>query len=241
MKKITQKQYEDRLSSRDIIPLSEYVSSREKASFKCKNCSNEWVATPNSVVNGGRGCPSCARIIVSKKNKKKNIILSDNGSWLEIDISTPSHPNSTMLIDSNDWERMLSFGIGRVCARLKKGTHTTYASTHLPGGKTKEIHRLIMPESKMLDHKNGNGCDNRRSNLREVSYAQNNRNSRRRVDNKSGHSGVFYVSEINKWRAYICENGKTKTLGHFAKKKDAVNSRKKAEIEIYGEYRKKGR
>jgi hypothetical protein len=42
------------------------------------------------------------------------------------------------------------------------------------------LHRLIFPNLKQIDHKNGNGFDNRRNNLRECNHSSNQLNARRR-------------------------------------------------------------
>ena len=54
--------------------------------------------------------------------------------------------------------------------------------------------------------------------------------------NSSGCIGVSWRKEKGKWRAYINIDGKTKSLGNFVNYEDAVNARKQAELEYYGEY-----
>jgi hypothetical protein len=53
-----------------------------------------------------------------------------------------------------------------------------------------------------IDHVNGIRHDNRLANLRLVNQEENQRNAGLRVDNKSGHAGVF-VSNTGKIRLYI--------------------------------------
>lgn len=79
-----------------------------------------------------------------------------------------------------------------------------------------------------IDHKNGNGRDNRISNLRTVDNKQNAMNSRARKS-KSGHTGVRWHSVGKKWNARIVVDGKEKSLGMFDEIQDAVKARKAAE------------
>ncbi len=78
----------------------------------------------------------------------------------------------------------------------------------------------------VLDHINGNRSDNRLSNLREVTVAENNRNASRRRDNTSGHSGVSWDNQRKYWVAFI---GRRK-LGRFHRLTDAIAARKAAEL-----------
>lgn len=76
-----------------------------------------------------------------------------------------------------------------------------------------------------VDHINGDPRDNRLSNLRNVTQAENNTNVRRRSDNTSGCAGVSYRPDRGTWRAYL----RGKTLGTFKTKQDAVEARLKAQ------------
>lgn len=81
-----------------------------------------------------------------------------------------------------------------------------------------------------LDHINGIRIDNRIGNLREVTHAENGRNTKRHSTNTSGVTGVYY-NKINKyWVAQIKINYKTIYLGSFKNKEDAILARKEAEI-----------
>ena len=57
-----------------------------------------------------------------------------------------------------------------------------------------------------------------------------------RSDNTSGTKGVSYNHTKKRWAAYIGFAKKIYFLGSYAKKKDAVLARKKAEREIYGDF-----
>lgn len=79
------------------------------------------------------------------------------------------------------------------------------------------MHRVILdaPEHLQVDHINGNGLDNRKSNLRLVTPAQNIQNQRKAKDNTSGYKGVSWDKRLSRWRAIISANGKSKYLGSF--------------------------
>ena len=77
-----------------------------------------------------------------------------------------------------------------------------YASTHI-GKMVVKFHRLLHPEWEMIDHDNGNGLDNRRSNLLDGSDGKNSLNWATRTDNTSGTTGVSYDTANQRWIAHI--------------------------------------
>ena len=101
------------------------------------------------------------------------------------------------------------------------------------------MHRMIMAvgENQIIDHINGNGLDNRRSNLRVVSAQQN-------AFNQKGHGGssrfkgVSFDKESGKWRAYISHNNKRVNLGRHFSEIDAAKAYDVAAKEYFGEYAK---
>lgn len=105
-------------------------------------------------------------------------------------------------------------------------------------GKNKFCHRLAflymegyMPDQ--VDHKNGNGCDNRWENLRVASNTSNCRNQRLRSNNTSGQLGVSWHKHTNQWAIRINVNGKRISLGYTKNLQKAISIRKTAEIK-YG-------
>ena len=82
-----------------------------------------------------------------------------------------------------------------------------------------------------LDHKNGKRDDNRWGNLRVVSKSQNQQNpvNKLRSDNKSGHRGVSWRPDAERWYARIRLNGRYIHLGSFTDIDEAVAARKQAE------------
>jgi hypothetical protein len=80
-----------------------------------------------------------------------------------------------------------------------------------------------------IDHINHSKSDNRWSNLRSVSNAENHKNLPLMSSNKSGVCGVHWDKKKSKWTAIIKANRKVFYLGNFDAKADAVVARKKAE------------
>lgn len=103
-----------------------------------------------------------------------------------------------------------------------------------------KMHRLVMgitDPNIIIDHIHHNRTDNRKSELRTVTSQENAFNRGVRKDNTSGYTGVQFNPRINKWISQISINGKTISIGCFVNKDDAINARKKAEKEYFGEYR----
>ncbi len=86
-----------------------------------------------------------------------------------------------------------------------------------------------------IDHMNGVRDDNRLSNLREATRAENQQNERRaRSSNKaSGLLGVTWCERASRWRAKIMLGGKNKHLGLFDTAEAAHNAYLAAKAEIH--------
>lgn len=72
-----------------------------------------------------------------------------------------------------------------------------------------------------IDHVDGVCSNNRWSNLRLATNAENQQNVRRRNDNKSGYIGVSWSRIDKKWRSRITSNGKQHWLGYFSSADEA--------------------
>lgn len=81
------------------------------------------------------------------------------------------------------------------------------------------FHYGIYP--KMLDHIDGNPSNNLISNLRVCSAKENNRNTRLRSNNTSGHKGVSWYVPTKRWRVQITlDTGKF--VRYFKDKEEAI-------------------
>lgn len=106
---------------------------------------------------------------------------------------------------------------------------------------TKEflVHRLIMNVSDgkiKIDHIDGNRYNNKKSNLRLCSNAENNRNTSKRITNKSGYKGVSWEKRFSRWRATITFEGKQIHLGTYKDITEAAIAYDKKAKELFGEF-----
>ena len=115
-----------------------------------------------------------------------------------------------------------------------------YEIGHRKGGLT-YLHRLILGAAvgDEVDHINGIGTDNRRSNLRFCTRSQNIAN-RHNIIAASGVTGVYYESATGKWRAEIRCSGQRYRLGRFINKSDAAAAYAKRAVELFGEFANPG-
>lgn len=80
------------------------------------------------------------------------------------------------------------------------------------------LHRLITgaPVGVEVDHINRDTLDNRRSNLRLVSHAENVQNRPRHRGGTSRYRGVYWDDERQTWRAEVRVDGRKIRVGRFA-------------------------
>jgi hypothetical protein len=123
-------------------------------------------------------------------------------------------------VDDDVYERLQKF---RWYAWQHPNTGKSYAARS-EKGKRVHLHRLILdaPGDLHVDHINGDGLDNRRSNLRLVTTAQNNQNRDKYKNNTTGYKGVSQQKGRRKFRAQIYVNGKAIYLGWYDTPREAA-------------------
>lgn len=116
-----------------------------------------------------------------------------------------------------------------------------YAKTQEKGCQKKirpSLHNVIL-NSMWIDHIDGNPLNNKKSNLRRATHGQNSMNQKVRTDNTSGHKGVYWSKNKQKWIMQITKNQKVITKGGFRTIEDAIKARKEAEEKYFGEFARK--
>lgn len=88
----------------------------------------------------------------------------------------------------------------------------------------------------LTDHKNSTGLDNRKTNLRACTGAQNAANRAVQSNSKSGIKGVWFDKSRDKWVAAIGFEGKTLPLGRFRTADEAQRAYCDKAVQLYGEF-----
>lgn len=107
------------------------------------------------------------------------------------------------------------------------------------GTKRVYMHRLLLraPKGKQVDHKDHDGLNNQRSNIRLCTDAQNQGNRRLDKDNTSGYKGVHWHPSNKKWIAVIGK-GPQKHIGSYDSPEEAARAYDKAALKRWGEFAK---
>jgi hypothetical protein len=103
---------------------------------------------------------------------------------------------------------------------------------------TIRMHRVIMgdPDGFQIDHIDGDGLNNRKSNLRLATRSENARNRRINKNSTSGLKGAFWVESRKRWRAEIKADGKKINLGYFNTPEAAYAAYVAASEKLHGEF-----
>jgi hypothetical protein len=104
--------------------------------------------------------------------------------------------------------------------------------------KTESLHRIIKKPRKglVVDHWNNNSLDNRKSNLRSATHAQNSYNREKRKNATSKYIGVSFDKQTKKWRVKIKLRGKDRCIGRFKREIDGAHAYDRAALKYRGRF-----
>jgi hypothetical protein len=116
--------------------------------------------------------------------------------------------------------------------------YSVYAVSNTLGStstrKRLRMHRLLVPWAKFVDHKDGNGLNNQKYNLRPCTWAQNMQN--KRPSGMSGLKGVSWRQRDKLWVAIIKVEGKVLYLGCGKDKYEVASKYDTAATKYFGEF-----
>lgn len=142
------------------------------------------------------------------------------------------------IIDAADWPLVSDYAWH--VSQDNKGGMYAKTSVYIGPGEWREtgMHAMLLPprHGVTVDHKNRNGLDNRRANLRYATLSQNAMNRRLFKNNSCGVTGVHYDQNgrgRKRWRAKITVDSRTIHLGRFTTLVDAEKARKDAESKYH--------
>lgn len=123
---------------------------------------------------------------------------------------------------------------------VTKGRNTFYATRRVGLlGKQQTMHQILLaaPKGQETDHIDGNGLNNRRSNLRVCSCQQNQFNKGKQVGTYSSiYKGVSWHKQRHYWTAYFTIDNKKKHLGCFGTEAQAALAYNEAATATFGEF-----
>jgi AP2 domain/HNH endonuclease len=120
------------------------------------------------------------------------------------------------IVDAKNYERLLR--LNWCATETKDGRVYAIAKEPIGNGQFRKVfmHREIFYyKYDLVDHKDGDGLNNREDNLRPCTPAQNAANRRTPSNNTSGYKGVTWFECRKCWLAQSCENNKRVHLGLF--------------------------
>lgn len=134
------------------------------------------------------------------------------------------------IVDDEDFQQLIQYSW-----HTHLNGKTVYAATcDKITGKYIYMHRLIMnfPACR-VDHRNRNGLDCRRENLRLANGEQNNANQgKHRSITSSAFKGVYFDKSRNKWRAAI----DSRHIGRFSTQEEAARAYDAEALLRWGDY-----
>jgi hypothetical protein len=119
--------------------------------------------------------------------------------------------------------------------RVKRNGRTNYAISDT-GGRRVWMHKIVLGTAARVDHRDNDGLNNRRYNLREISNTDNIRRKRPNEVGSSPFKGVSRNRRMRKWQATIKVNGQSLWLGAYDNETAAARAYDAAAKKHFGEH-----
>lgn len=141
-----------------------------------------------------------------------------------------------VLLDDEDFHEMSKFHW-----RAHQSRNTFYAERDMWDGhkfRVVKMHRVLLGATRrqQVDHRDRNGLNNTRANLRLATQSQNLQNSKRYRSNTTGFKGVCFFKPMGKFQSRITVNGVRKCLGYFDSAVEAGAAYQEAALQYHGEF-----
>ena len=143
------------------------------------------------------------------------------------------------MVDDEDFEVLSKFKWqAKQCGR----TYYAQRAYKLPKSrntKSFSMHRQLLDLSDpklVVDHKDGNGLNNCRYNLRVCTIKEISRNRKPNKSSSLGYKGVYFNKEAQKWVAQVMVNLKSIRCGFFDSPEEAAHAYNEAAKLYHGEF-----
>lgn len=198
-----------------LVPVEGHKKYKNGWLCKC-DCGNEKICQRDPLINGfNKTCGKCTHNTY-EFNEDYVIGYDKNGSTFYFDL------DYFEIVSKHTW----------IVNKKSKVVKTSIDRKNL------FLHKLITNTdgTQVIDHKDGNPSNNRRSNLRNATSQENSFNLKLAINNTSGIIGVWYDKSRDQWVAEIKLNQKkeAKRCSSFI---NAVIQRVKWEFKYFGEFR----